>query len=143
MSKAAFPTVIIGLAPKFALQQKREVKVIKLKGQKTVAVTRCTQHCLPEVPQTLRVRDTLHHDNASSHTAAFTVNFLKENNLLVSEHPPYSPELATCEFWLSFDLKKCVVTVFHQKKRTSPLLLNILTLFLLTIDAMLSVVEGE
>ena len=48
----------------------------------------------------------LHHDNASSHTAAITVNFLREHHIKVIEHPAYSPDLAMCDFWLFFNLKK-------------------------------------
>ncbi|GFS62435.1 histone-lysine N-methyltransferase SETMAR [Trichonephila clavipes] len=48
----------------------------------------------------------LHHDNASSHTAGLTVEFLKQKQIKVIEHPPYSPDLAMCDFWLFFNLKK-------------------------------------
>ena len=39
----------------------------------------------------------LHHDNAPSHTA---VRFWRKTNLLLSPHPPYSPDLAPCDFFL-------------------------------------------
>lgn len=42
----------------------------------------------------------LHHDNASSHTAALTTNFLKQQRIRTIRHPPYSPDLAPCDFWL-------------------------------------------
>lgn len=48
----------------------------------------------------------LHHDNASSHTARLTVEFLEQKHIKVIEHPPYSPDLAMCDFWLFFNLKK-------------------------------------
>ncbi|GBP36656.1 hypothetical protein EVAR_35240_1 [Eumeta japonica] len=73
-------------------------KAIKLKGQKTVKAAWYTRGCLPIVLQTLRIRGfMLHHDSASSHTSAVTGNFLKESNIVVLEHPPYSPDLATCD----------------------------------------------
>ncbi|GFW37522.1 hypothetical protein TNCV_861291 [Trichonephila clavipes] len=36
----------------------------------------------------------LHHDNASSHTAGLTVEFLKQKQVKVVEYPPHSPDLA-------------------------------------------------
>ena len=48
----------------------------------------------------------LHHDNASLHTAGLTVEFLKQKLIKVIEHPPYSPDLTMCDFWLFFNLKK-------------------------------------
>ncbi|GBP90106.1 hypothetical protein EVAR_62456_1 [Eumeta japonica] len=47
----------------------------------------------------------LHHDNASSRTAAPTVKILEENNIVVLEYPSCSSDLATCDFWLFFKLK--------------------------------------
>jgi hypothetical protein len=40
----------------------------------------------------------LHHDNALSHTSFFTREFLTKNNITVVIHPPYSPDLAPCDF---------------------------------------------
>ena len=48
----------------------------------------------------------LHHDNASSHTAGLTVEFLKQKQIKVIEYPPYSLDLAMCELWLFFYQKK-------------------------------------
>ncbi|KAI6656093.1 Transposase [Oopsacas minuta] len=39
-------------------------------------------------------------DNASSHTAKLTKNFLDVEGLELLHHPPYSPDLAPCDFWL-------------------------------------------
>ncbi|KAI6648231.1 Transposase [Oopsacas minuta] len=39
-------------------------------------------------------------DNASSHTAKLTKNFLDVEGLELLPHPPYSPDLAPCDFWL-------------------------------------------
>ncbi|GBP24451.1 hypothetical protein EVAR_20775_1 [Eumeta japonica] len=72
------------------------VKAIKIRREKTVAAAWCTQHGLPEVLQTLRIRGLkLHHDSGLSNTAALAVNFLKENKNVVLN---------------------CVLTVLHQKK---------------------------
>ena len=45
----------------------------------------------------------LHHDNARPHIQNDVTSFLIEQDLEIIEHPPYSPDLAPCVFWL-FDL---------------------------------------
>ncbi|KAI6648398.1 Transposase [Oopsacas minuta] len=44
-------------------------------------------------------------DNASSHTAKLTKNFLVVEGLELLPHPPYSLDLAPCDFWLFPKLK--------------------------------------
>ena len=40
------------------------------------------------------------HDNASPHKTRAVTRFLEENKIQVLPHPPYSPDLAPCDFWL-------------------------------------------
>jgi hypothetical protein len=47
----------------------------------------------------------LDHDNAPSYTSFFTREFLTKNNMTVIPHPPYSPDLAPCNFSLFPQLK--------------------------------------
>ncbi|GFU85289.1 histone-lysine N-methyltransferase SETMAR [Trichonephila clavipes] len=83
------------------------VKATKLEGQETVTANWYTTKCFPEVLQEVNVRELmLHHDNASSHTAGLTVEYLKQKQIKVIEHPPYSPDLAMCGFWIFCNLKK-------------------------------------
>ena len=42
----------------------------------------------------------LHHDNAPSHTAVLTHLFLAKNKIAITPLPPYSPDLAPCDFFL-------------------------------------------
>ena len=42
----------------------------------------------------------LHHDNAPVHNALSICEFLAKNNIAVLEQPPYSPDLAPCDFFL-------------------------------------------
>jgi len=42
----------------------------------------------------------LHHDNAPSHTAVLTHQFLAKNKMAVIPHPLYYPDLAPCGFFL-------------------------------------------
>ena len=48
----------------------------------------------------------LHHDSASPHKAKIVKDFLEEQELQVLSHPPYSPYLAPCDFWLFPTLKE-------------------------------------
>ena len=40
------------------------------------------------------------HDNAPAHKSAMVQEYLKESGLDVLNHPPYSPDLSPCDFWL-------------------------------------------
>ena len=40
------------------------------------------------------------HDNALAHKSATVQEYLKESGLDVLDHPPYSPDLSPCDFWL-------------------------------------------
>lgn len=83
------------------------VKAIKLKGQRSVTANWYVTECLPEVLGAVKIRGLiLHQDNASSHTAQQTIEYLRQNKVTVLEHPPYSPDLAMCDFWLFNNLKK-------------------------------------
>jgi len=47
----------------------------------------------------------LHHDNAPAQTAVQIREFLAKKNIPVLPHPPYSPDLAPCNFYLLSKLK--------------------------------------
>ena len=63
---------------------------------------------LPKVVEQLRKRYgargisriVLLHDNASPHTSKLTRDYLESQKIKVLAHPPYSPDLAPCDFWL-------------------------------------------
>ncbi|KAG5323528.1 MOS1T transposase, partial [Acromyrmex heyeri] len=48
----------------------------------------------------------LHHDNAPAHTSLLVREFLAKNNTLMMPQPPYSPDLAPCDFFLFPQLKR-------------------------------------
>ena len=59
----------------------------------------------------------LHHDNAPAHNALSIRQFLAENNISVLEQPPYSPDLAPCDFFLFSKLKEVIKgTCFQDSK---------------------------
>ena len=47
-----------------------------------------------------------HHDNAPAHSALRTREFLAKHSITVLPHPPYSPDLAPCDFFLFPMLKR-------------------------------------
>lgn len=49
---------------------------------------------------------TLHHDNARPHVATSVQQYLSKCNIKIMPHPPYSPDLAPCDFWLFPTLKE-------------------------------------
>ena len=48
----------------------------------------------------------LHHDYAPANKSATVQEYLKESGLDVLDHPPYSPDLSPCDFWLFPRLKE-------------------------------------
>lgn len=49
-----------------------------------------------------------HFDNARVHTSKTTKTFLDLHGLQVIKHPPYSPDLSPCDFWLFGYLNHCL-----------------------------------
>ena len=83
------------------------VQAVKLEGQKSVTALWYTTQCLPKVfGEAENTGLILHHDNAPSHTASLTSEYLAKNNIKTIRHPPYSPDLAMCDFWLFAGLKR-------------------------------------
>jgi len=72
----------------------------------------------------------LHHDNAPALTASSVQQFLAKNNMMVIPHPPHSPDLAPCDFFL-FPPMKCQMKGKHfadvseMKKKMLEVLNNI------------------
>ncbi len=48
----------------------------------------------------------IHHDNASPHTADFTLRKMEQWGMKTLAHPPYSPDCAPCDFKLFPEMKK-------------------------------------
>jgi hypothetical protein len=47
----------------------------------------------------------LHTENALSHISVITQQFLAKNKMAAIPHPPYSPDLATCDVFLFSKMK--------------------------------------
>ena len=48
------------------------------------------------------------HDNAPAHRSAVVKSYLEEFHIQVLPHPPYSPDLSPCDFWLNPYIKSCL-----------------------------------
>ncbi|GFU43987.1 histone-lysine N-methyltransferase SETMAR [Trichonephila clavipes] len=102
------------------------IKAIKLERQKIVTAKWYTTKCLPEILQEVNVRELmLHHDNASPHTAELTAEFLKQKQIKIIEHTPYSPDLAMCDFWLVINLKKNLRECRFQSEENIDVVINV------------------
>ena len=51
-------------------------------------------------------RHQITHDNAPAYKSGTVQEYLKESGLDVLDHPPYSPDLSPCDFWLFPRLKE-------------------------------------
>ncbi|CAK1603203.1 unnamed protein product [Parnassius mnemosyne] len=86
-------------------KKKGHVATIPLQERRTVTAEWYITVCLPEMIAELRInnpkrRIILHHDNASIHTARKTNDFLKQENVELMSHPPYSPDLSPNDFFI-------------------------------------------
>ena len=90
------------------------VVTIPLEDRKTVTADWYVNHCLPTIfqawckrrPLTGVLGLPLHHDNASAHTAAVTLDYLAARDVQLVTHPPYySPDLAPCDWFCSLPSK--------------------------------------
>ena len=86
---------------------------VPLEERKTVTSKWYVEECLPKVfenllngrPEAELRRFFLHHDNAPAHTARNTIDFIGRSGINLIEPPPYSPDLAPCDFWLFSKIK--------------------------------------
>ena len=61
----------------------------------------------------------LHHDNVPSHTSIAVREFLPQNNITTLPHPPYSPDLVSCNFFLFPKLKPTSKDIILGQLKTS------------------------
>ncbi|CAH1954496.1 unnamed protein product, partial [Acanthoscelides obtectus] len=100
---------------------------IPINEQSTVTADWYTTIHLPKVITELRKinperRIILHQDNASSHTAQKTRQYLTEENVELLDHPPYSPDLSPKDFftfpkqtaWSKVPWNKCFENWFER-----------------------------
>ena len=69
-------------------------------------LTQLVDFCQKRRPRTGVRGIKLLHDNATAHKSTTVQEYLKESGLDVLDHPPYSPDLSPCDFWLFPRLKE-------------------------------------
>ncbi|UYV78080.1 hypothetical protein LAZ67_16000042 [Cordylochernes scorpioides] len=103
------------LLRKFAELKVGFIDIVNLEDGKTVNSDWRTTKFLPAVFEKVKqsrpraqLREVLlHHDNARPHTSAQTLDFLANSGVQLVTHPPYSPDLAPCDFFYIQKLIYC------------------------------------
>ncbi len=85
------------VAPKTTVTGQYYATLLKSELYKTVKRKR---------PELIQSGFILHHDNAPSHTSRIVQDTIEKLGIELLPHPPYSPDLAICDFWLFPVLKK-------------------------------------
>ena len=75
-------------------------------------LTKLREHVRRKWPELWRNEWILHQDNAPAHNTLSVKKFLANKNITVLEHPPYSPDLTSCDFCL-FPKVKSVLKGTH------------------------------
>ena len=99
----------IACCMRYSLIQK--VQFFKFQSQKVVLSLERFTEKLVDFYQKRRPRTSVRgikllHDNAPAHKYTTVQEYLKESGLDVLDHPPYSPDLSPCDFWLFPRLKE-------------------------------------
>ena len=62
----------------------------------------------------------LHQDNTPAHKAKLVQEILQKLNIETLAHPPYSPDLAPCDFWLFPVLKDSLRGTRYENRIANP-----------------------
>ena len=96
---------LIRKVPSFKFQSQKVVLSLESFTEK-VFLTQLVDFYQKHRPRTGVLGINLLHDNAPAHKSATVQEYLKESGLDVLNHPPYSPDLSPCDFWLFSRLKE-------------------------------------
>ena len=73
-------------------------------------INNCLKAVVKELKQERPIMGTygikLLHDNARAHDAQEVKDYLKEEGIILMRHPPYSPDLSPCDYWLNDYIKR-------------------------------------
>jgi [histone H3]-lysine36 N-dimethyltransferase SETMAR len=73
-------------------------------------IENCLKPVVKEIWKQRKVAGTkgikLLHDNARPHIHSDVINYLTEEGINIMPHPPYSPDLAPCDYWLNDYIKR-------------------------------------
>ena len=98
------------------------VATVPLVQQRTVTGDWYATQCLPQVleavarrrPRTRAIGTLLHHDNAPAHRSHVVVDFLARERIQEVGHPPYSPDLAPCDFFVFPNVKRIMRGIRYE-----------------------------
>ena len=98
------------------------VATIPLVQQRTVTGEWYATHCLPQAleavarrrPRTGTRGTLLHHDNAPAHRSRIVMQFLAREHIQEVGHPPYSPDLAPCHFFVFPNVKRLMRGIRYE-----------------------------
>ena len=68
-----------------------------------------------------------HQDNARVHNSILVTDYLTKMGIKIVPHPPYSPDLAPCDFWLFSQLRGCCHETVEEMKEAVTKVIDTLT----------------
>ena len=68
-----------------------------------------------------------HQDNAPVYNSIFVSDYLTKMGIKTVPHPPYSPELASCNFWLFSKVRGCRHETIEEMKEAVTKVIDMLT----------------
>ena len=68
-----------------------------------------------------------HQDNAPVHNSILVTDYLTEMGIKTVPHPPYSQDLAPCDFWLFPKLRGCRYETIEEMKEAVMKVVDMLT----------------
>ena len=68
-----------------------------------------------------------HQDNAPVHNSILVIDYLTKMGIKTVPHPPYSPDLAPCDFWLFPKLRGCRYETTEEMKEAVTKVIDTLT----------------
>lgn len=107
----------------FSFKSSSPVLIHKLGKGKTIDHNYYIENCLEPVINEIRRQEKssrtkfikLLHDNDSPHTHSDVINYLTEEGIEITPHPPYSSDLAPCNFWLNDHIKSNVTDQLSEE----------------------------
>ena len=69
----------------------------------------------------------IHQDNVPVHNSILVTNYSSKMCIKIVAHPPYSPDLASCDFWLFPTLRGCCYETIEEMKGAVTKVIDTLT----------------
>ena len=70
---------------------------------------------------------TFHQDNAPINNSILVTDYLTKMGIETAPHPPYSPDLAPCDFWLFRKLRVCRYGTIEEMKEAVTKIIDMIT----------------